>query len=125
MLGETIQALVPALLHVGKLWEDSRSRFHDNAMQRERCLAFVFDERDRVKHFELGVAFGILKGARGKDQPFRFNDFVKDALAWVYYAIGSAHVNAESAAEPYVQLAHRVRKVQSPQRCLYTFGFLH
>jgi len=45
------------------------------------------------------------------DDPLGLDDLAIDALAWIYGAIGSAHVNAESAAGPYVQRARRVCKV--------------
>jgi hypothetical protein len=50
---------------------------------------------------------------------------MKAAFIWMHHAIVSlSHVNAESAAGPYIQLAYRVRKAQSQHLCIYSFGFL-
>src|SRR6266498_4002728 len=56
VLGEAFQALAPALLHAGGCFRELRRKVQDARSQGELRLAAIFSERDRVVHFDQGLA---------------------------------------------------------------------
>jgi len=73
----------------------------------ERRLASVASKDDRHKRARRQTAPTRVAAVRLADvhDPFGRNDLAVDALAGIYAAIVSAHVDAESAARPRVRLA--------------------
>jgi hypothetical protein len=56
VLGELVQALVPALLHAIERCGHFGRRFDDDCLQREFRLAAQFGKRDGVERFERGTS---------------------------------------------------------------------
>src|SRR2546426_1580466 len=108
VLGKLIQALAPALLHSIERCGRFGRRLDDDCLQREFRLAVVLSERNSIEYFKTGMALFVFKSAGGKDESLGLDNFVKDALAWVRDAIGSANVNVESTTGPHVYLADMV-----------------
>src|ERR1700730_2070874 len=81
-------------------------------VDRESRLAIVPGKGDRYERARRQPAPAAMAAVwlADVDDPLGLDDLAIDALAWTYAAIGSAHVNAKSAARPRVHFANVARK---------------
>src|SRR5208282_976024 len=121
VLREPLQALRPPHFHPRDILRGLAGSLHDLRPHCECRPAGILSQGHSGEHFKHRLAFAVERGAY-KDNPLRFDDLPILAGHRINRTVGCAHVDADGASRPRVQLADGVRESMRTPPLLHVFG---
>src|SRR5271156_1900448 len=109
VLREPLQALRPPHFHPRDILRGLAGSLHDLRPHCECRPAGILSQGHSGEHFKHRLAFAVERGAY-KDYPLRLDALPILAGHRINRTVGSAHVDADGASGPRVQLADGVRE---------------